>query len=462
MISWTDIESNENEDWGKELSNTDGSSADWGGVPVTEDWDLSADESKDFKGKDTWLSANTETSTAEVKLKENELKITEPMPIGSELKSGKIPKRENFNEKSESDNVVPSSSTGQFGAIGDRSVSNTPTFGTGTQSLLKDTSVVSQGDWDSVASATDNKPVGFEKNIKRGADTPDNFEKTDTFASKASSDAKIPRTLPATDVPISTSNTLSEVISKEDVKSTWSRTPGKSKPVESVQKGNVTSGPRLTGWSGLDAFEPIPSTSNSSVNLNSTVEHPKKEVKSVPPSPKNIPVVPSPKMSPVLNKAIDNKPNIGQTIGREQKPAAARNLFPSTVSENKTGSTAELSNWDANSAQASNVRTTDTAPAEDHHGAESDEWGWTTASSKKAKVVCSFLLPHSPEAIIDSTIPVLTLLFFMCVHVLYFQASYLLTEILCLLLGYAFSKSMNTENLGATRPISRILQIKFL
>ena len=48
------------------------------------------------------------------------------MPIGSELKSGKIPKRDNFNEKSESDNVVPSSSTGQFGAIADRTISNTP------------------------------------------------------------------------------------------------------------------------------------------------------------------------------------------------------------------------------------------------------------------------------------------------------------------------------------------------
>ena len=277
---WTDSANIANENWGKELSSGTGSLSDWGTANVTEDWDAPGESS--FGTNWTEPQAGDPTDS---------VKIEHPVigTIGSEMKSGKIPKKEAnmFTGKTEK------TSSGQYGAVG--------------QPILKD----------SVSELSKLKDADIEK------------------------DRTVPKDLSYKDV-IGT-NTGNEV--KEELLKTGKLIGPKNVDVSKLQGSKVAS-PKLTGWSGLDGFEPLPSYSSS-------------------PEP-----LPQPGLS-VTDSNTKIKPKAEINIGTTGR----------TVDHDITGKEQHIdTTLDLPKREQSPTRGLETDRA-------TDEWGWTTASSKKTKVL---------------------------------------------------------------------------
>ena len=275
--NWTDIASIPNEDWGKELSSGGGSLSDWGTTSITEDWDAPGEPS---------FGANwTEQQVGEGVKNEQPVIGT----IGSEVKSGKIPKKDANVCMGKTDSTVG----GQFGAIG--------------QPIVKDTV----------------NELGKLKNTE--------IEKDTTVA-------KDP--LYKDVIGNSTGNEV-----KEELLKTVKNSGPKSLDVSKLQGPKIAS-PKLTGWSGLDGFEPLPSYDSGSQPL------------------------------PESGPSVDDS-------NKKLKPKAEECL-PTNVKPVDHDIVASEAHKDI----AVDKSTTETSPAgELETGRVSDEWGWTTASSKKAKVI---------------------------------------------------------------------------
>ncbi|XP_065065968.1 titin homolog isoform X2 [Rhopilema esculentum] len=258
-----------NENWGQELSSGGGSLSDWGTVNVTEDWDAPGDS----HFGSNWTEPRQETTQLE------DTKTSEPSvigTIGSELKSGKIPKKDSI--------------SGQFGVIG--------------------------------------QPVSSSKDVP-----------VVDPKSEANSDLQTERPEPVV-------NVVRDPLYKDVIE---------KKPPESGEKTLVDAGtkdlevnnsqgsktPKLTGWSGLDGFEPLPSYDKGS-GVSQTVASVVEDE--------------SQSRTKVENVVTSNHKNV---ISDTQQ------LVKSATVEKSSGSKNAV-------REAEGVR-------------EADEWGWTTASSKKAK-----------------------------------------------------------------------------
>lgn len=145
-------------------------------------------------------------------------------------------------------------------------------------------------------------------------------------------------------------STGSEV--KEELLKTGKVVGPKSVDVSKLQGPKVAS-PKLTGWSGLDGFEPLPSYDSSSEPL------------------------PQPGLS-VADSNTKIKPKAEINIGTTGR----------TVDHDITGKEQHVdTGLDLPKTEKSPTRGSETDRA-------TDEWGWTTASSKKTKVsrlTCEFL-----------------------------------------------------------------------
>ena len=275
---WTDNANVGNENWGQELSSGTGTLSDWGTAKVTEDWDAPSEPS--FGSM--WTEQN---------VIDDGTKIEQPAigTIGSEVKSGKIPKKDAtlFTNKAEK----PSS--GQFGAIG-QPVSS-------VKEVVNDVKTLKEKDVDKemiVAKDTLYKDV-IGKNS--GSDTREESLKT-------------------------------------------AKSIGPTNLDVSKLQGSKTS-PKLTGWSGLDGFEPLPNYDSSTNPL---------------PQPGPSVVDSNTKVKPKSEQTVVNT---GKTIdhvvtAKELQKEVGPDKFPIEKSPGRGSDAAR--------------------------GA--DEWGWTTASSKKAKV----------------------------------------------------------------------------
>ena len=304
---WTENSSIGNENWGQELSTGAGSLSDWGTANVTEDWDA---PSENTNYNTNWTEPRPDVMPKE-EVKKSEL-VAAVGTIGSEVKSGKIPKKDSVVCSAE----AVTSSSGQFGAIGQP-----------------------------ISTSGAAKSVELPKQ-----------EGTDSKTVKSKDSTKVE--------PIVTKSVAKEQLYKEVIEKkpaveqsaavSSSSGPSKNPDITKVQGTAKAASPKLTGWSGLDGFEPLP-------NYDSQAS-----IKTVPQT------VPS-----VVEEVTKLKPKTETILPSETKtiisqPAVVQNP-PKDVSSDKDIVDRSASKVVPASAVVETVR-------------ESDEWGWTTASSKKTKV----------------------------------------------------------------------------
>ena len=209
--------------------------------------------------------------------------------IGSEMKSGKLPMKDSFFS------MTDQTSSGQYGAIG--------------EPMLKEP----------VSDVSTVKDTGVEKE-------------------------KIKDQLYKDVIGVST---VTEVKEELTVKNTGSRNVN----VSSLH-GSKTSSPKLTGWSGLDGFEPLPSLESSSVD-------------------------PQPSQSGSV--LVDS--NTKMKAEQQNTGTITRTIDPD-IAVKESYSDGGL---DKSTTEKNPVRSLET-------GRGTDDWGWTTASSKKTKVFRWLLL----------------------------------------------------------------------
>lgn len=268
---WTDNANVTNENWGKELSNGTGSLSDWGTANITEDWDAPSESS---------FSTNwTEQKSGGVGVSNDQPVLG---TIGSEMKSGKIPKKDSFF------GMTDQTSSGQYGAIG--------------EPMLKEP--LNEGNTV--------KDFGVEKE-------------------------KIKEPLYKDVIGVSTVNEVKEELSVNNAGSKYVNA--------NTLHGSKTSSPKLTGWSGLDGFEPLPSLDSSSVD-------------------------PQPSQSGSV--LVDS--NTKMKVEQQNAGTISRTIDPDiTVKEPYNDGGMEKS-----TTEKGPIRSLET-------GRGTDDWGWTTASSKKTK-----------------------------------------------------------------------------
>lgn len=276
---WTDIANAANENWGQELSSGAGSLSDWGTVNAMEDWDAPTEVNP---GSD-WGEQKTAVSDDSTKSENLSLAT-----IGSEVKSGRFPKKEAASFPNKTEKPV----SGQFGAIG-QPVASLKESGGSEVGTIKD----QDGDKD--------KTIAKDQLYK----------------------------------DVIGKNTI--VDNKEELLKTAKSSGPKNMDISRTQESKATS-PKLTGWSGLDGFEPLP---GYDAGVNATA----RSVPSVIDSNTKMKTKPS-EQTLVNNAKISNH----VTSGKESQKDIA-------LDKNTTGGLE--------------------APSR-----SSDEWGWTTASSKKTKV----------------------------------------------------------------------------
>lgn len=284
---WTDGSNVANENWGQELSSGTGSLSDWGTANATEDWDAPSESG---------LGSNWTEQKALISDNGGINDTPSIGTIGSELKSGRIPKKEtplltNSNEKSGS---------GQFGAIG--------------QPLAPVKEISSE------VIPFKEKEVELEKNLAMEQLYKDVIGK----------------------------NTSSEV--KDESLKTAKNSGPKNVDASKLQESKITS-PKLTGWSGLDGFEPLPnfdSSANAASRSGPVVADSNAKVKA--------------KQEQTIVNTGKNSSHV--VSGKEvQKDVGLDKITLTTTDKSSNAAGLETSRGTA------------------------DEWGWTTASSKKAKVV---------------------------------------------------------------------------
>ena len=266
---WTDNANVTNENWGKELSSGTGSLSDWGTANITEDWDAPSESS---------FSTNwTEQKSGGVGVSNDQPVLG---TIGSEMKSGKIPKKDSFF------GMTDQTSSGQYGAIG--------------EPMLKEP--LNEGNTV--------KDFGVEKE-------------------------KIKEPLYKDVIGVSTVTEVKEELSVNNAGSKYVNA--------NTLHGSKTSSPKLTGWSGLDGFEPLPSLDSSSVD-------------------------PQPSQSGSV--LVDS--NTKMKVEQQNSGTISRTIDPDiTVKEPYNDGGMEKS-----TTEKGPIRSLET-------GRGTDDWGWTIASSKK-------------------------------------------------------------------------------
>lgn len=287
--------------------------SDWGTANVTEDWDAPS-ESTNYNTN--WTEPRPDVVPKE-EVKKTELSAAVGT-IGSEVKSGKIPKKDPVVYSTE----AVTSSSGQFGAIGQP-----------------------------ISTSASAKNVELPKQ-----------ELIDSKTVKSKDSTKIE---PVVSKSVAKEQLYKEIIEKkpaveQSVAVSSSSGPPKNPDITKVQGTAKAASPKLTGWSGLDGFEPLPNY-DSQANIKTV--------------PQNVPSV--------VEEVTKLKPKVETVLPSEPKnivpqPVVVQNP-PKDVTADKDIIDRSASKVVSASAAVETVR-------------ESDEWGWTTASSKKTKVCNIFSL----------------------------------------------------------------------
>eukprot|EP00794_Sanderia_malayensis_P009044 gene9044-10011_t len=322
LIAWSESSTVGHESWGQELSNSAGSLSDWGTVNATEDWDAPTTDSN-FTD---WNESVTTTGTSRQDIaKKSDPKIEASIvgTIGSEVKSGKIPKKEN----TAVDNRVPVN--GQFGAIGQPVLSSSSTEGLESNASQR-------------AILLTDKPEDPEPRTSGNDTGSDSINKNVNSRELMYKDA-IERNRVA---PVA-GQSRSGVVGGEkfDMKSN----------MDKVSRKTEASSPKLTGWSGLDGFDATPI--DSTINLKTASKN-----------------------------ESDGSAEIGPSV-KPESTVSSKDTAKSQVTATPSQQTSkDVTHYDkAVLNKTAEIKTDAPKAVNETANRETDEWGWVTASSKKTK-----------------------------------------------------------------------------